>query len=96
MSGWVLGGNAVEGFDEEFEACGGSFYERLVRDDGLVLGCILRFGRDEPTYAHVIGRRLGAFSGDQAAREAVQRALEVDSLPIYEAPSGMPKGRGAS
>jgi hypothetical protein len=79
MSGWVLGGNEVDGFDEEFEACGGSSYERLVRDDGLVLGCILRFERDAPTYAHVIGRRLGAFRNDKEARAAVERALEETS-----------------
>ena len=87
MSGWVLGGNKTDGFDEAFEHAGGCFYERLVRDDGLVLGCILSF-EDGLTYAHAIGlkrgcfeetRVLGAFRSDQAARNAVERALEETS-----------------
>ena len=67
----------------------------LRRDDGRLLGMIMRFYEDAPTYAWVAdgvrrdstpdhpryyARRLGARSTDQAARDAVEQALgEVGS-----------------
>jgi hypothetical protein len=67
----------------------------LCRDDGRLLGMIIRYDEDAPTYAWVVvgirrdstpdhphyhARRLGARSTDQAARAAVERALgEVGS-----------------
>jgi hypothetical protein len=71
------------------------FCQTLDRDDGKPLGVIVRFNEDAPTYAWVgisglrrdgsgaryfNARRLGACSTDQAAGDAVERALrEVGS-----------------
>jgi hypothetical protein len=48
----------------------------LKRDDGKQLGFVVRYFEDGPTYAWTMTGRLGACSSDQAARGAVERALE--------------------
>lgn len=51
------------------------FAEELVRDDTLWrIGSVMRFYSDAPTYAYHVGVRLGAFSNDAAAKEAVEQA----------------------
>ncbi len=50
--------------------------EELRRDDdGELLGAILRFYDDGPTYAWTASRRLGATSDDAAARAAVEERV---------------------
>jgi hypothetical protein len=77
MTGWV-----------DCPRNGEVMFQRLVRDDGKVLGCIMRFYDTGPTYAAALGRRLGPCSPrniseptgeqcDDAARGAVERALGV-------------------
>jgi len=60
---------------------GCNYYEELVRDDGRVLGFIMRFDEEEDdgilTYATAGHRRLGGFAGDEAARAAVERFIEA-------------------
>jgi hypothetical protein len=52
------------------------FCQVLRRDDGKQLGFVVRYYEDGPTYACTMVRRIGACSTDQAARGAVERALE--------------------
>ena len=56
---------------------GASVYcEELIRDDGKVLGCIMRFFEENcPTYAMTETKRLGPKKDDQAARWAVEEAM---------------------
>jgi hypothetical protein len=69
------------------------FSQVLYRNDGRPLGMIVRYYEDAPTYACVrVGvtnegdrfvfdaKRLGAMSTDQAARAAVERALEQGEM----------------
>ena len=56
-----------------------ALYEELVRDDGKVLGCIMRFYEENcPTYAMIETKRLGPKKDDQAARQAVEEALSEE------------------
>src|SRR6516225_1758028 len=53
-----------------------ALYEELIRDDGKVLGCIMRFYEENcPTYAMTETKRLGPKKDDQAARWAVEEAM---------------------
>ena len=53
-----------------------ALYEELIRDDGKVLGCIMRFYEENcPTYAMTETKRLGPKKDDQAARRAVEEAI---------------------
>ncbi len=53
----------------------GGICEDLIRDDdGTWLGAVMRFYNDGSTYAYGSdNRRLGAFSTDAGAREAVEQ-----------------------
>jgi hypothetical protein len=63
------------------EYCGADLYQLLYRDDGVVLGLVMRMpgSRDTYAYAYVAThddlRRLGACSSDDAARRAVESAI---------------------
>jgi hypothetical protein len=79
MSGWIDLTDAGEPGD-----C--ALYEHLHRDDGKCLGVIIRYHHNGPTYAwcQPVGgqtNRIGACSSDQAARAAVERALEGGARP---------------
>ena len=56
-------------------------YQLLYRDDGVVLGLVIRLRGGEDTYAYVYAaahdalRRLGACWNDDAARLAVEAAI---------------------
>ena len=53
-----------------------ALYEELIRDDGKVLGCVMRFFEENcPTYAMTETKRLGPKKDDQAARWAVEEAM---------------------
>ena len=53
-----------------------ALYEELIRDDGKVHGCIMRFFEENfPTYAMTETKRLGPKKNDQAARRAVENAI---------------------
>ena len=53
-----------------------ALYEELIRDDGKVLGCIMRFFEGNcATYAMTETKRLGPKKDDQAARWAVEEAM---------------------
>ena len=53
-----------------------ALYEELIRDDGKVLRCIIRFFEENcPTYATTETKRLGPKKDDQAARWAVEEAM---------------------
>jgi hypothetical protein len=67
MSSWIVDDQADEWL----------LREELVRDDGCILGCIMRAWADGPTYAWSKYGRIGAVDGDQAARTEVERALEA-------------------
>jgi hypothetical protein len=50
--------------------------DATIRDDGKVLGCIMRFYEENcPTYARTETKRLGPKKDDQAARRAVEEAI---------------------
>ena len=56
-----------------------ALYEELIRDDGNVLGCIMRFYEENcPTYAITETRRLGPKKNDRAARWAVEEAISEE------------------
>lgn len=56
-----------------------ALYEELIRDDGQVLGCIMRFYEENcPTYAMTETKRLGPKKDDQAARRAVEEAISEE------------------
>jgi hypothetical protein len=56
-----------------------ALYEELIRDDGKVLGCIMRFYEVNcPTYAMTETKRLGPKKDDQAARRAVEEAMSEE------------------
>jgi hypothetical protein len=86
MSSWLaVDDDPDEDGDERF-----LIHERLVRDDGLVLGAIMRFYDCGPTYAWSQHGRIGACSPagepepsgwacDAAARRVVERALEAST-----------------
>jgi len=60
-----------------YEEC--ALYEELVRDDGKVLGCVMRFYEENcPTYAMTETKRLGPKKDDQAARRAVEEAISEE------------------
>jgi hypothetical protein len=53
-----------------------ALYEELIRDDGKVLGCVMRFYEENcPTYAMIETKRLGPKKNDHAARQAVEEAI---------------------
>ena len=68
-----------------------ALYQELIRDDGKVLGCIMRFFEENcPTYAMTETRRLGPKRNDRAARRAVEEAAseegrQADVDPLAEA-----------
>jgi hypothetical protein len=69
MSSWLaVDDDPDEDGDERF-----LIHERLVRDDGLVLGAIMRFYDCGPTYAWSQHGRIGACS------PAGERALEAST-----------------
>jgi hypothetical protein len=56
-----------------------ALYEELIRDDGKILGCIMRFYEENcPTYAMTEPTRLGPKKNDQAARRAVEDAVSEE------------------
>jgi hypothetical protein len=56
-----------------------ALYEELIRNDGKVLGCIMRFYEENcPTYAMTETKRLGPKKDDQAARRAVEAAISEE------------------
>ena len=63
------------------EYCHADLYEVLYRDDGVVLGLVMRMPDSHDTYAytyiatHDDLRRLGACSSDDAARRTVEAAI---------------------
>jgi hypothetical protein len=78
----------------DVEYCDAELFQLLYRDDGVVLGLVLRLRGVENTDAYVCTaehdalRRLGACWSDDAARRAVERAvgseegvLSLDSPP---------------
>ena len=57
-----------------------ALYEELIRDDGKVLGCIMRFFEENcPTYAMTETKRLGPKKDDQAARCGRRHDLKKDA-----------------
>ena len=53
-----------------------ALYAELIRDDGKVLGCIMRFYEVNcATYAMTETKRLGPKKDDHAARRAVEEAI---------------------
>src|SRR5215469_15043229 len=68
-----------------YEEC--ALYEELVRDDGKVLGCVMRFYEENcPTYAMTETKRLGPKKDDQAARRAVENAISEEERQADIAP----------
>ena len=64
-----------------------ALYEELIRDDGKVLGCVMRFFEENcPTYAMTETKRLGPKKGDQAARRAVENAISEEERRTDVAP----------
>jgi hypothetical protein len=64
-----------------------ALYEELIRDDGKVLGCVMRFFEENcPTYAMTETKRLGPKKGDQAARRAVENAISEEERQTDVAP----------
>ena len=64
-----------------------ALYEELIRDDGKVLGCVMRFFEENcPTYAMTETKRLGPKKGDQAARRAVENAISEEERQTNVAP----------
>ena len=64
-----------------------ALYEELIRDDGKVLGCVMRFFEENcPTYAMTETKRLGPKKGDQAARRAVENAISEEERQTGAAP----------
>ena len=63
---------------------GCDLHQVLYRDDGEVLGCVLRLEGDPSIYAHTVThdalRRLGAHPAVDAARRAVERAIQRRAL----------------
>jgi hypothetical protein len=63
------------------EYCDADLYQVLYRDDGVVLGLVMRLrgGENTDAYAYIAThddlRRLGACSSDDAARRAVEAAI---------------------
>jgi hypothetical protein len=61
---------------------GCDLHQVLYRDDGEVLGCVLRLEGDPSIYAHTVThdalRRLGAHPTVAAARRAVERAVGTE------------------
>jgi hypothetical protein len=81
---------------------GCDLHQVLYRDDGEVLGCVLRLEGDPSIYAHTVThdalRRLGAHPTVDAARRAVERAIgtEEGELWLFERvtrPAGRSRGR---
>ena len=81
---------------------GCDLHQVLYRDDGEVLGCVLRLEGDPSIYAHTVThdalRRLGAHPTVDAARRAVERAIgtEEGELWLFERvtrPAGRFRGR---
>ena len=67
-----------------------ALYAELIRDDGKVLGCIMRFYEVNcATYAMTETKRLGPKKDDYAARRAVEEAIsegcQADVDPRAEA-----------
>jgi hypothetical protein len=66
------------------EYCDADLYQVLYRDDGVVLGLVVRLRGGENTDAYVYTaahdalRRLGACWSDDAARRAVERAVGTE------------------
>ena len=66
------------------EYCDAELFQLLYRDDGVVLGLVLRLrgaGNTDAyvyTAAHDALRRLGACCSDDAARRAVERAVGTE------------------
>jgi hypothetical protein len=66
------------------EYCDADLYQLLYRDDGVVLGLVMRLRGGENTDAYVYTaahdalRRLGACWSDDAARRAVERAVGTE------------------
>ena len=68
----------------DVEYCDADLYQVLRRDDGVVLGLVMRPRGRGYTYAYVYTaahdalRRLGACCSDDAARRAVERAVGTE------------------
>ena len=66
------------------EYCHADLYEVLYRDDGVVLGLVMRMPGSHDTYAYAYTathddlRWLSACSSDVAARGAVERAVGTE------------------
>jgi hypothetical protein len=71
------------------EYCDADLYQLLYRDDGVVLGLVMRLRGDEDTYAYVYAaahdalRRLGACWSDDAARRAIERAVGTEEGMLW-------------
>jgi hypothetical protein len=71
------------------EYCDADLYQLLYRDDGVVLGLVMRLrGREDTdayvyTAAHDALRRLGACWSDDAARSAVERAVGTEEGVLW-------------
>jgi hypothetical protein len=75
----------VYGREGVYDQC--ALYEELIRDDGKVLGCVMRFFEENcPTYAMTETKRLGPKKGDQAARRAVENAISEEERQTDVAP----------
>ena len=66
---------------------GCDLHQVLYRDDGEVLGCVLRLEGDPSIYAHTVTRdalrRLGAHPTVDAARRAVERAIGTEEGELW-------------
>ena len=71
------------------EYCDADLYQLLYRDDGVLLGLVMRLrgGKNTDAYvytaAHDALRRLGACWSDDAARRAVERAVGTEEGVLW-------------
>jgi len=74
-----------------------ALYEELIRDDGKVLGCIMRFFEENcATYAMTETKRLGPKKDDRAARPAVEKALSEEERQTDVDPQAEAVGDGTA
>ena len=81
---------------------GCDLHQVLYRDDGEVLGCVLRLEGNPSIYAHTLTRdalrRLGAYPTVAAARRAIERAIGTEEGELWPfervtRPPGTSRGR---
>jgi hypothetical protein len=69
------------------DAKGCDMHQALYRDDGELLGMVLRLHGGEDTYAYTVTpiglRRLGACWSDDTARRAVERAVGTEEGVLW-------------